>query len=310
MNFGTMTYIGDMKMKSHYSGEVIPPSELPLNPDGSVYHLALRPEHLADTVIVVGDPGRVGRISRRFDRLELEISNREFLTHTGVLDGKRLSVMSTGIGVDNLDIVMNELDALRHIDLASRRETDTRNPLDIIRLGTSGSLSPDLEVGSFVNSVYALGLDGVMHFYDVDYGEDEEALVEEFVRHVEWKASGIRPYAVGGNAELSAMFGEGFFKGITATACGFYGPQGRKLRLDPSMPGINERMANFSFRGTPMANYEMESSSMFGLGAALGHRCTTVCVIVANRMRNEFTDDHHKDVDRLIEAVLERVGGR
>lgn len=303
-----MAYLGDMKPNVLKSDSPIPPSELPLNPDGSVYHLALKPEQIADTMIVVGDPGRVRRISDRFDKVEHRVENREFLTHTGVVNGKRLSVLSTGIGVDNLDIVMNELDALRHIDLSSRTATGAHRPLDIIRLGTSGSLNPDLEVGSFVNSVYAIGLDGVMHFYDVDYEEDEAALASEFIARTGWRTAGLKPYAVRSDAGLSELFDEGFFKGITATACGFYAPQGRKLRLSPAMPDINSRMTEFSFRGIPMANYEMESSALFGLGAALGHRCTTVCVIVANRLRNEFAGDHHRDVDRLIDAVLQRIG--
>lgn len=309
VDFTAIAYIGDMKMKSNSRGAIFPPSELPLNADGSVYHLALKPEQVADTVIVVGDPGRVQKISEQFDRVDVQVSNREFLTHTGSVNGQRLTVLSTGIGVDNIDIVMNELDALRNVDLVKRRQLEAENPLDIIRLGTSGSLNPNLEVGSFVNSMYALGLDGVMHFYDVDYEEDERALVQEFTRHVSWPLEGIRPYAVRGDKDLAALFKEGFFKGITATACGFYGPQGRKLRLSPSFSEINGRMADFSFRGLPMANYEMESSALFGLGAALGHRCTTVCVIVANRLRNEFAKDHNADVDRLIRAVLERVAG-
>ncbi len=305
-----MTYIGDMKIKSNAHGGVFPPSELPLNAHGSVYHLALKPEQVADTVIVVGDPGRVRRISEKFDRVEVEVSNREFLTHTGTIYGRRITVLSTGIGVDNIDIVMNELDALRNIDLVERRQLKEQNPLDIIRLGTSGSLNAELEVGSFVNSMYALGLDGVMHFYDVDFEEDEQALVQGFTGHVDWHLDGIRPYAVRSDKDLAGLFTEGFFKGITATACGFYGPQGRKLRLNPAFSEINERMADFSFRGIPMANYEMESSALFGLGAALGHRCTTVCVIVANRLRNEFAKDHHADVERLIQAVLERLEAR
>ena len=309
VDFTAITYIGDMKIKSNERGEFFPPSELPLNADGSVYHLALKPDQVADTVIVVGDPGRVRRISEKFDHVEVQVSNREFLTHTGSINGRRITVLSTGIGVDNIDIVMNELDALRNVDLVERCELEKQNPLDIIRLGTSGSLNPDLEVGSFVNSMYALGLDGVMHFYDVDYEADERELIEEFTSHVSWHLEGIRPYAVRSDKDMSGLFQDGFFKGITATACGFYGPQGRKLRLNPAFSEINERMADFSFRGIPMANYEMESSALFGLGAALGHRCTTVCVIVANRLRNEFAKDHHADVDQLIDAVLERLEG-
>lgn len=302
-----MPYLGRMKTTSTTIDTTFPPSELPLNPDGSVYHLALKPEHLADTVIVVGDPGRVKRISEKMDRVEVEVANREFLTHTGMIDGQRLTVLSTGIGVDNIDIVMNELDALRNVDLDTRRPRENRNPLDIIRLGTSGSLNADLAVGGFVQSAYAIGLDGVMHYYDVEFDDDETALVRAFTEFVEWPDRGIRPYAVRSNDDMASLFDVGFYRGLTATACGFYGPQGRTLRLKPAMADLNERMGKFSFDGIPMANYEMESSALFGLGSALGHRCTTVCVIVANRLRNEFAKDHHHDVERLIDTVLDRV---
>ncbi len=300
-------YLGTVKKITASSQSIIPPSELALNADGSVYHLALRPENLADTVIVVGDPSRVARISRHFDNLEFQIANREFVTHTGTIGKSRLTVLSTGIGVDNIDIVMNELDALRNIDLNTRIAKPTLNPLRILRIGTSGALNAGIDVGSFVHSKYALGLDGVLHFYDAPFESDEVKLVEEFVGHTGWSLKGIRPYAVRSDADLGALFTEGFHQGITVTACGFYGPQGRVLRLPVAMAGLNESMSTFSFEGIPLANYEMESSALFGLGAMMGHACSTVCVVVANRLRNAFLPDHHAAVDELIKQALDRL---
>jgi uridine phosphorylase len=301
------TYLRQVKKIAQTIFNPIAPSELVLNADGSVYHLAIRPEQIADTLIVVGDPGRVKRISRHFDHIEHEVENREFVTHTGTIGNTRISVLSTGIGVDNIDIVMNELDALRNIDLNTRQPLSQSNPLRIVRLGTSGALNADLAPGSVVHSKYAIGLDGVVHFYNAPFESDELALAKAFAAHTSWNIDGLQPYAVRSDNDLGALFGEGFYQGITVTACGFYGPQGRILRLPLSMPGLNERMGDFNFNGLPLANYEMESSALFGLGAMLGHACTTVCVVVANRIRNEFLSDHHPAVDQLITRVLERL---
>ncbi|MCZ4409800.1 nucleoside phosphorylase [Cryomorphaceae bacterium 1068] len=283
------------------------PSELPVNGDGSIYHLAIKPEHLADTVLVVGDQGRVEKISKHFDRTDVVISNREFVTHTGYIGSKRITALSTGIGTDNIDIVLNELDALRSIDFEKRETIENPKPLEIIRIGTSGGLRKEIEPGSFIHSRFAIGLDAVMHYYQAHFEEDEIELARSFAAHVNWSLDGIKPYAVKSSAEAGSKFQEGFIQGLTATACGFYGPQGRKIRLPVAMPDINERMGSFSFGELPLANYEMESSALFGLGAALGHQCTTVCLVVANRAANSFLTDHHVAMEELIATVLERV---
>ncbi len=283
----------------------MPPSELVLDADGAIYHLGLMPNQIADKIIVVGDPGRVQRISNKFDSIDHKVSRREFVTHTGRIGNQNITALSTGIGVDNIDIVINELDALRNIDLKSRKVKPELNPLQIVRLGTCGALHRDLHVGSFVNSSYALGLDGVMHYYGCSYEEDEKELVNEFMKHTGWNIEGIRPYAIRGSERLSQLFTKGFTKGITATACGFYGPQGRRLRLPLAMNDLNDAMSTFKFKDLILANYEMESSSLFGLGAALGHECTTVCAVVANRLRNEFLKDYNPAIDQLIDTVLE-----
>jgi uridine phosphorylase len=287
--------------------EPIAPSELVLNADKSVYHLALHPAQVAPTIILVGDPQRVPLISKYFDGAEHRVLNREFCTHTGFYMGRRITAMSTGIGVDNVDIAMNELDALFNIDFGTRMPKPVRTSLRIVRLGTSGALSPNIPVGSFVHSRYALGLDGLLHYYHTAYEQDETELSDAFMAHTQWALQGIKPYAVRCDNVLGKLFEEGFHQGITATACGFYGPQGREVRLATAAPGLNERMSTFQFNGIPMANYEMESSALFGLGAMLGHSCTTVCAVVANRLRNEFLSDHHGPVDTLIATVLKRL---
>lgn len=283
----------------------LPPSELVLNKEGAIYHLGLHPDQIADQLIIVGDPARVNLISGRFDSVEHKVTSREFVTHTGRIGNKSLTALSTGIGVDNIDIVLNELDALRNIDLGSRKIKAQLNPLRIVRLGTSGALNRDIPVGGYVQSKYALGLDGVMHYYACEYEDDEKQLVAGFKKHTGWNIPGISPYAVRGDEKLGALFGEGFHQGITVTACGFYGPQGRELRMPLAFQGLNERMSAFRFHGTPIANYEMESSSFFGLGAALGHRCTTVCAVIANRLRNEFLEDYRPAISKLIDTVIE-----
>ncbi|MCH2215515.1 MAG: nucleoside phosphorylase [Flavobacteriales bacterium] len=283
------------------------PSELPVNEDGSIYHLALKPNQIADTVLVVGDQGRVEKISNHFDRIEVKVSNREFVTHTGHIGSMRISALSTGIGTDNIDIVLNELDALRSIDFENREAVSDFRPLNVIRIGTSGGLRKEIEPGSFVHSRYAIGLDAVMHYYQSQFEDDELNLTKAYNDHVKWSIDGIKPYAVRSSKKFQSIFDKGFVQGITATACGFYGPQGRKLRLPVAMPEVNDRMGSFSFNGIPMANYEMESSALFGLGAALGHECTTVCLVVANRASNTFLTDHHSAMENLITTVIDRI---
>jgi len=283
-------------------------SELVLNSDGGVYHLNLHPEELADTVIVVGDPGRVSQISGYFDRIELKRSNREIVTHTGFLNGKRLTVMSTGMGTDNIDIVMNELDALVSFDLKNRVLKEKPGHLNIIRLGTSGALQPDIDVNSFVMSRYALGFDGLMYFYDIPEGIIIEDLGEQFRNHVQWSNLLPHVYGVEGSMKLAEKFQSAeFYQGITATAPGFYGPQGRVMRLGLRFPEINERMQSFEYKGVKLSNYEMETSALYGLGGAFGHDMLTVCVAIANRATGDFSSDYHKSVRKLVEIVLEKL---
>ncbi len=296
-----------MKAIENTSQRHFAPSELVCKPDGSIYHLGLHPDQIADTLLIAGDPARVESIAQRFDSVEHRVANREFVTLTGRIGEQRISALSTGIGTDNIDIVLNELDALRNIDLANRVERKERRPLRIVRIGTSGALNADIDVGSFVHSAYAIGLDGVMHFYNGQFEADEVELLEAYRAHCQWSIGGFSPYAVRGSRAAGALFQEGFVQGITATACGFYGPQGRALRIAPSFPELNERMGSFSFHGIPMANYEMESSALFALGGLLGHECTTVCLIIANRQKGAFLEDYKPRMQVLIDKVLERV---
>lgn len=285
----------------------LPPSELVLRPDGSIYHLGLHPEQIADTILIAGDPGRVELIASYFDKVEHRVQNREFVTITGTIGAERLTAMSTGIGTDNIDIVINELDALVNIDLKARKGFAKRRKLRIVRIGTSGALHGDIDTGSYVHSCYAIGLDGVMHFYNATYEPDELALNEQFKEHTGWDVRGLRPYAARSDRELGKYFDEGFHQGITVTACGFYGPQGRVLRLPTVMPELNDQMSTFSFEGIPLANYEMESSALFALGGMLGHQCTTVCLIIANRIQNAFLKDYKPQMKTLVETVIQKM---
>lgn len=286
---------------------VLKNTDLLLNGDGSIYHLSLQPGQLADTVLIVGDPDRVGLISTHFDRIECRISNREFNTHTGVLKGKRITVLSTGIGTDNIDIVMNELDALVNIDLSSRQVRPDHTALTVIRIGTSGSIQADIPVGSFALSSFGLGLDNLMHYYDTGAGLLDLQMADSFITHTGWNPNLSKPYFVKGSEELIRKFEEGTVKGITATAPGFYGPQGRVLRLGLADPGLNEKIRSFRFKNERIINFEMETSALYGLGGLLGHRVMTVCALIANRATNETWPDHHALIGKLIDLVLERI---
>jgi uridine phosphorylase len=275
--------------------------------DGSIYHLALQPGQLADTVIIVGDPDRVGLISNHFDTVECKISNREFNTHTGVLKGKRITVLSTGIGTDNIDIVMNELDALANIDLSSRQVKPDHKTLTVIRIGTSGAIQADVPVGSFALSTYGLGLDNLLHYYDNGSDTLDLQMSEAFMKHTGWNENLSKPYFVKGSEELIRKFEKGTVKGITATAPGFYGPQGRVLRLGLADPGLNEKIRSFRYKDERVINFEMETSALYGLGSLLGHRVMTVCALIANRATNETWPDHKALIGKLIDLVLERL---
>ncbi|MCF8276573.1 MAG: nucleoside phosphorylase [Flavobacteriales bacterium] len=287
--------------------ERIAESELVLNENGSIYHLNLFPENIADTIILVGDQGRVGKISRNFDSIEYTGQNREFLTHTGRIGSKRLSVLSTGIGTDNIDIVLNELDALVNIDLATRSINQTQKSLKLVRLGTSGSLQEDLPVDSFLLSTHGIGFDGVLNYYEKGSEVEDTELTDEFMRQIDWKSTFPRPYIVKGSDSLFELLKEGTHHGMTATANGFYGPQGRQLRLKPTVSDLNERLSAFHYQGNRITNFEMETSALFGLGKALGHECATVCAIIANRFKKEYSKNHDRTVEQLITFVVDRL---
>lgn len=287
--------------------ERIADSELVLNENGSIYHLDLHPENIADTIILVGDQGRVGKISKYFDALEYSGQKREFLTHTGRIGSNRLTVLSTGIGTDNIDIVVNELDALVNIDLDSRTIKPSQKKLNLIRLGTSGSLQEDLPVDSFLLSTHGIGFDGVMNYYAESTSVEDTELTDEFMRQTDWHSNFPRPYIVSGSKDLFQLLEKGTYHGMTATANGFYGPQGRQLRLKPTVPDLNERLNKFEFNSHRITNFEMETSALFGLGKALGHECATVCAIIANRFRKEYSKNHDLSVEQLIRFLVDRL---
>jgi len=297
-----------MKMNALQTGGAIAPSELIVTEAGAIYHLNLQPHQIAPNVIVVGDQGRVEQVSKYFDVIEHRTSNREFVTHTGRIGNMPISVLSTGIGTDNIDIVLNELDALFNIDLQSRKIKETKTALNIIRLGTSGSLQADIPVDSMLISSYGLGLDGVMHFYDGQYDSDELQLLNDFTDYANWPSETNKPYFVkAGQTLFDRLYTPEMHSGITATANGFYGPQGRILRLPLKMTNLNETLHNFKSGNHRITNFEMETSALYGLSAMLGHQSCTVCTIVANRFKMEFSRDYKLSVNLMISAVLERL---
>lgn len=286
-------------------GKSILDSELILNPDGSVYHLSLRPEQLADTVITVGDPERVGEVSKHFDQIEYQVAKREFVTHTGRIGNTRLTVLSTGIGTDNIDIVLNELDALVNIDLNNKvLKAETRS-LKIIRMGTSGGLQPELGVDSFLVSTGAIGLDGLINFYDTDQAEADIALAIN--KHLGNNSKLVPAYFAKGSEQLLSKFDSSYHRGITVTCTGFYGPQGRELRLKPGIKDFIPKLQSFSFNGEKLTNFEMETAGIYGLGQALGHQCLSVNTIIANRASGTFSKDYHTAVEKMISQTLEII---
>ncbi len=284
-------------------------SELVLNPDGSVYHLKLKPEHIADDVILVGDPGRVALISERFDAVEHRIENREFITHTGTYKGKRLTVLATGIGTDNIDIVVNELDAAVNFDLSERRIKKELRRLNLIRIGTCGGLQPDLAADTAVISEFSIGLDGVAHFYDLNYNEGEHLLKTAFEGFLSDEETLGEPYVAQASEELVKKLRHIGKTGITLTANGFFGPQGRQLRLPIARPGFNDSIHRFEYGGRRIMNYEMESSALFALGKALGHRCACICLVVANRKAKSFSTRYKEAMAQLIDQTLDAIVG-
>lgn len=282
-------------------------SELIINKRGGIYHLDVRPDELADTIIVVGDPGRVEKVSNHFDKIEHRLTHREFNTHTGYIGNKRLSVISTGIGPDNIDIVFNELDALANIDFKTRQIKDTLTKLNIVRFGTSGSLQGDIAVDSYVASSHGLGLDNLLNFYSYQKTTDDKAMADAFVAQTGLDTNITRPYAFSGSQVLLKKFSNGYHHGITVTCPGFFGPQGRVLRLGLSSPGLVDKLTQFSFNNHRITNFEMETSAIFGLGKLMGHECMSINVIIANRVAKTFSNDSEAAVEKMIEKSLEAL---
>ncbi len=288
--------------------KVFPPSELIINEDGSVFHLHLRPEYLADKVILVGDPGRVQTVAAHFERMECDIQSREFHTITGWYQGKRISVVSTGIGCDNIDIVMNELDALANIDFQSRTENDEHRTLSIVRIGTCGGLQPFTPTGSFIASVKSIGFDGLLNYYDGRNDVCDLQLEEAFKKHMSWSPLKGAPYVSIANPELIEQIAQDdMVRGITIACGGFYGPQGRQIRLKIQDPQQNEKVEAFEYDGLHICNFEMESSAVAGLAALLGHRAMTCCMVIANRYTTEMNTEYKNSIDTLIQKVLARI---
>jgi uridine phosphorylase len=286
---------------------MIASSELILNPDGSVYHLNLKPEHIAQDIIFVGDQDRVEKITKHFSSIEFTQQKREFKTQTGIYKGKRITVLSTGIGPDNIDIVMNELDALVNIDLQTRKPKSVLTSLNIIRIGTSGSIQADIPCDSMLLSQYGLGLDNMLRSYLID--EISETDIENaFISQTNWDLKKGRPYVVRGSKQLEKRFdSDQLYKGFTGTVGGFYGPQGRVLRLEIQDPALNSKMDRFEFNGIKMTNLEMETAAIYGLGKLLGHECLSLNAIIANRATNTFSVDPYKAVDALIVYALDKL---
>ena len=284
-------------------------SELIITADGQVYHINLRPENLSPIVITVGDPDRVKEVSKYFDTIEFKTQHREFVTHTGTLGKKRLTVLSSGIGPDNIDIVMNELDACVNIDFQTRTVKKQHTALSIIRFGTSGSLQADIPVDSLVASSHGIGLDNVLHYYQLQTTQHEKDLCAAFVKHTSLEGKNIIPYAVEGSKDLLSHFGEGYHQGITVTCPGFYAPQGRVVRAGLQFPELVNQLSGFSFGEHRITNFEMETSAIFGLGRVFGHHCLAINAIVANRINKTFTKDGAKIIDSMIKKNLEIIEG-
>ncbi len=281
-------------------------SELIINDRGAVYHLDLRPEELGDTVVTVGDPDRVAEVSKYFDRVEVKRQHREFISHTGLVGKKRITVLSSGIGPDNIDIVLNELDALVNIDFVSREIKKELKSLNIVRLGTSGSLQADIPVDSFVASTHGLGVDNLLNFYRLDHNDEEQQLLHSFITHTQIHSQTGHPYISSCAASLIKHFVNDFHQGITVTCPGFYGPQGRVLRLGIRNPNLINRLTDFRFGQHRISNFEMETSAIYGLGKLLGHNCLALNAIVANRVKQEFSKDGKAAVENLIKKFIEQ----
>ncbi len=283
-------------------------SELIINPDGSIFHLHVKPEQLADKIILVGDPGRVALVASHFETKECEVESREFKTITGTYKGKRITVQSTGIGCDNIDIVVNEMDALANIDFKTRNEKETFKQLTFVRIGTCGGLQPYTPVGTFVASVKSIGFDGLLNFYAGRNDVCDLKLEEAFKRHMNWSPLLSAPYVIDGDKELvDRIAGEDMVRGITIACGGFFGPQGRELRIPLADPHQNEKVESFVYGDLRITNFEMESSALAGLSALMGHKAMTCCMVIANRVAKEANANYKNSIDNLIIEVLDRI---
>jgi len=313
-------YICPQLIKYRSMKKYFAPSELIINEDGSVFHLHVKPEQLAQKVILVGDPGRVELVASHFDDIECDISSREFHTITGTYKGKRITVLSTGIGCDNIDIVVNELDALANIDFTTREEKDQLTSLEMVRIGTCGGLQPYTPVGTFICSVKSIGFDGLLNFYAGRNDVCDLRMEEAFKQHMQWNPLLCAPYIIDADTELSNRISggegmeasEGFVKGVTIACGGFFGPQGRELRVPLADPKQNDKVETFEYVSPEgvtyrITNFEMESSALAGLAKLMGHRATTVCMVIANRLIKEANTGYKNSIDVLIEKVLERI---
>lgn len=285
-------------------------SELIINADGSVFHLHVRPEQLADKVILVGDPGRVPTVAAHFDTTECDISSREFRTITGTYQGKRITVISTGIGCDNIDIVMNEVDALANIDFHTREEKEQLRQLEIVRIGTCGGLQPETPVGTFICSVKSVGFDGLLNFYAGRNAVCDLPMERALLNHLGWSGNmcAPAPYVIDADTELAErMAGSDMVRGVTVACGGFFGPQGRQLRVPLADPQQNEKIESFRYNGLKITNFEMESSALAGLARLMGHKATTCCMVIANRVAKEANTGYKNKIDDLIRVVLDRI---
>ena len=284
------------------------PSELIINEDGSIFHLHLTPQQIADKIMLVGDPGRVSLVASYFDEKEFEVESREFKTITGTYKGKRLTVLSTGIGCDNIDIVMNELDALANIDFETRTEKDEHRTLTLVRIGTCGGLQPNTPTGTYIASVKSIGFDGLLNFYAGRNEVCDLPLEEAFKAHMNWSPLLAAPYIIDANAELiDRIAANDMVRGITIACGGFFGPQGRELRIPLADPKQNEKVESFVYQGLHITNFEMESSALAGLSALLGHKAMTCCMVIANRLAKEVNANYKNSINGLIELVLDRI---
>lgn len=286
---------------------VIPSSELIINSDGSVFHLHIKPEQLADKIIMMGDPERVSLTASFFDSVECDIQSREFHTITGMYKGKRITAISHGIGPDNIDIVLTELDALANVDFETREVKKDFKQLTMVRVGTSGGLQPHCPIGSYVVAARSIGFDGVLNYYEGRDAVSELDFEDTFKQYVGWNPQHCSPYVVKADEELVARIGHDMIKGVTISAIGFYGPQGRYVRMPLANPNLNSRIESFDYKGDVITNYEMESAPLAGLGRLMGHKAMTVCSIIANRIAGESNANYKGSIEDLIKKVLERI---